>query len=68
MVVEGVLRETRRILMGSRCKKHLKVVYDKKQLPMLPNGHLLSKLYLQEAHTNNLGGWDSMVMWSWANV
>jgi hypothetical protein len=45
--VEGVFRGTRTILiMGGRSKRHLKVAYDIQELPMLPYGHQLSKLYL----------------------
>jgi hypothetical protein len=43
MEVERILGERRTI--GAHSKKHLRMAYDNEQLPALPNGHPLSKLY-----------------------
>ena len=49
--VEGVLGEVRTILVvGGRSVKHLKGVYGKGRLPVLPGRHPLSRLYMKEAH------------------
>jgi hypothetical protein len=69
MQVEGVLGEKRTFLiLGGRSRKHLKVAYNIQELPVLPYGHPLSKLYLQEGHPKDHGGWDSMVIRSPAKV
>ncbi len=48
--------------MGGRSKKYMRVAYDQEYLPVLPEAHPLSRLYLLDSHVRDHGGADSMVM------
>ena len=50
------------ITLGGRQKNYLRVAYDRGDLPVLPARHLLSRLYLEEAHKMDHAGVDAMVM------
>jgi len=50
------------VIVGVRLKDHYCIGYDQKGLLILPAKHLLSYLYLQEAHEVSQGGVNSMVM------
>jgi hypothetical protein len=49
-------------VVGSRSKSHFKVAYDREFLPIIDSGHPLAELYLEDAHSKDHGGRDSMVM------
>ncbi|MFN9908938.1 MAG: hypothetical protein ACK56F_22915, partial [bacterium] len=55
------------LTLGGRQKNYLRVAYDR-DLPVLPARHLLSRLYLEEAHRTDHAGVDAMVMRSRAQV
>jgi hypothetical protein len=50
------------LTLGGRQKNYLRVAYDRGDLPVLPARHLLSRLYLEEAHRTDHAGVDAMVM------
>jgi hypothetical protein len=56
------------LTLGGRQKNYLRVAYDREDLPILPARHLLSRLYLEEAHKLDHAGVDAMVMRSWSQV
>ena len=56
------------LTLGGRQKNYLRVAYDRGDLPVLPAHHLLSRLYLEEAHKADHAGVDAMVMRSRAQV
>jgi hypothetical protein len=56
------------LTLGGRQKNYLRVAYDRGDLPVLPARHLLSRLYLEEAHMIDHAGVDAMVMRSRAQV
>jgi hypothetical protein len=56
------------LTLGGRQKNYLRVAYDRGDLPILPARHLLSRLYLEEAHKLDHAGVDAMVMRSRAQV
>jgi hypothetical protein len=56
------------ITVGGRQKKHLRVAYEKDELPVLPPDHELARLYLQEAHKRDHAGVDAMIMRSPSHV
>ncbi len=56
------------LTLGGRQKSYLRVAYDRGDLPVLPARHLLSRLYLEEAHRTDHAGVDAMVMRSRAQV
>jgi hypothetical protein len=60
--------EKRIITLGGRQKKYLRVAYDKGVLPIVPDRHPLSRLYLEEAHRMDHAGVDAMVMRSRSQV
>ncbi len=56
------------LTLGGRQKNYLRVAYDRGDLPILPPRHLLSRLYLEEAHRLDHAGIDAMVMRSRSQV
>jgi hypothetical protein len=52
------------LMLGGRQKNYLRVAYDRGDLPVLPARHLLSRLYLEEAHRMDHAGVDAMVIFS----
>jgi hypothetical protein len=56
------------LTLGGRQKNYLRVAYDRVDLPILPAHHLLSRLYLEEAHRIDHAGVDAMVMRSRSQV
>jgi hypothetical protein len=56
------------LTLGGRQKNYLRVAYDRRDLPILPAHHLLSRLYLEEAHKADHAGVDAMVMRSRTQV
>jgi transposase InsO family protein len=56
------------LTLGGRQKNYLRVAYDRGDLPILPAHHLLSRLYLEEAHKADHAGVDAMVMRSRTQV
>ena len=56
------------LTLGGWQKNYLRVAYDRGDLPVLPARHLLSRLYLEEAHRTDHAGVDAMVMRSRAQV
>jgi hypothetical protein len=56
------------LTLGGRQKNYLRIAYDRGDLPVLPARHLLSRLYLEEAHRTDHAGIDAMVMRSRAQV
>jgi hypothetical protein len=55
--------------VARRAKKFLRVAYDGAEfIPLLPNNHPLSWLYLEEAHRTDHGWTDAMVMRNHAQV
>jgi hypothetical protein len=56
------------LTLGGRQKNYLRVAYDRGDLPVLPARHLLSRLYLEEAHRMDHAGVDAMVMRSRSQV
>ncbi len=56
------------LTLGGRQKNYLRVAYDKGDVPILPARHLLSRLYLEEAHKVDHAGVDAMVMRSRSQV
>ncbi len=56
------------LTLGGRQKNNLRVAYDRGDLPVLPARHLLSRLYLEEAHKTDHAGVDAMVMRSRSQV
>jgi hypothetical protein len=56
------------LTLGGRQKNYLRVAYDRGDLPILPARHLLSRLYLEEAHKLDHAGIDAMVMRSRSQV
>jgi hypothetical protein len=65
--VEG-FAERKILTLGGRQKNYLRVAYDRGDLPILPARHLLSRLYLEEAHKLDHAGVDAMVMRSQSQV
>jgi hypothetical protein len=65
--VEG-FAERKIFTLGGRQKNYLRVAYDRGDLPILPARHLLSRLYLEEAHKLDHAGVDAMVMRSRSQV
>jgi hypothetical protein len=65
--VEG-FAEKKILTLGGRQKNYLRVAYDRGDLPILPARHLLSRLYLEEAHKLDHAGLDAMVMRSRSQV
>ncbi len=65
--VEG-FAERKIFTLGGRQKNYLRVAYDRGDLPILPACHLLSRLYLEEAHKLDHAGIDAMVMRSRSQV
>ncbi len=55
-------------VVAGRAKKFLRVAYDAEFVPLLPHGHPLSRLYLEEVYKTDHGGTDAMVMRSRAQV
>jgi hypothetical protein len=58
----GLFPPCRLRVVAGRAKKFLRVAYDAEFVPLLPNSHPLSRLYLEEAHKTDHGGTDAMVM------
>jgi hypothetical protein len=56
------------LMLGGRQKYYLRVAYDRGDLPILLARHLLSRLYLEEAHKMDHAGVDAMVMRSRSQV
>ncbi len=56
------------LTLGGQQKNYLRVAYDRGDLPILPAHHLLSRLYLEEAHKTDHAGVNAMVMRSRAQV
>ncbi len=56
------------LTLGGRQKNYLRVAYDRGDLPVLPARHLLSRLYLEEAHRTDHACVDAMVMRSRSQV
>ncbi len=56
------------LTLGGRQNNYLRVAYDRGDLPILPARHLLSRLYLEEAHKMDHAGVDAMVMRSRSQV
>jgi hypothetical protein len=56
------------LTLGGRQKNYLTVAYDRGDRPILPARHLLSRLYLEEAHKLDHAGIDAMVMRSQSQV
>jgi hypothetical protein len=56
------------LTLGGRQKNYFRVAYDRGDLPILPARHLLSRLYLEEAHKLDHAGIDAMVMRSRSQV
>jgi hypothetical protein len=50
------------LVVGSRSKKYMRVAHDQEYLPVLPETHPLSRLYLLDSHARDHWGVDSMVM------
>ncbi len=56
------------LMLGGRQKNYLRIAYDRGDLPVLPARHLLSRLYLEEAHRTDHAGVHAMAMRSRAQV
>jgi hypothetical protein len=65
--VEG-FAEKKILTLGGQQKNYLRVAYDRGDLPILPARHLLSRLYLEEAHKLDHAGVNAMVMRSRSQV
>jgi hypothetical protein len=51
------------LVVGGCNKKYMKVANNKEYLPVLPEAHPLSRLYMLDSHARDHGSVDSMVMW-----